>query len=117
MRSSSDMVDDMYIASLARRAVDLPRKAGNRAGIADAMLDSPDMAGGIYTASFQRRTVDMPYVASNMTGIAVAMCNSPEMAGDIYAASCTRCALLTCLIWQVHDRHRKRDAQHTWHGR
>ena len=37
MRNSPDMAGDLFAASLTRRAVDLPYKAGSIMGIADAM--------------------------------------------------------------------------------
>ena len=51
MRDAPLITGDTYVASLTRRASDLPYMAGSMIGIADAMRDSPDMAGEVFAAS------------------------------------------------------------------
>jgi hypothetical protein len=73
MCDSPDMAGDLFAASLTRRAVDLPYKAGSIMGIADAMREKPAMAGDTHAASLTRRAVDLPHKAGSIMGIADAM--------------------------------------------
>ena len=49
MRDAPLITGDTYVASLTRRASDLPYMAGSMIGIAEAMRDAPEIAQVIYT--------------------------------------------------------------------